>query len=165
MIAPVHRRRVAVTGLGLITPIGTGKEAFWTGVRSGRQGVVPVTRFDTSQLRTRIAGEVDDFDPSDHFAPRRRSRYDRFAQFSIAAARLALEDSGLVIGEGPGAVSSERLGVAIGSALGGVSGRRGRPRRVSAKPATARSRRASRSACSPGRAPATSPSSSAPGAP
>jgi 3-oxoacyl-[acyl-carrier-protein] synthase II len=84
--------------------------------------VGPVTRFDASQLRTRIAGEVGDFDPADFFPPRRRSRLDRFAQFSIAAARLALEDSGLTIGEGPGAVSGERLGVAIGSALGGVSG-------------------------------------------
>lgn len=122
MISPVSKHRVAITGLGLITPIGVGKVPFWEGVRSGRRGVGPVTRFDASKLRTRIAGEVADFDAGDHFAARRRSRLDRFAQFSIAAARLALEDSGLTIGEGPGAVSGERLGVAIGSALGGVSG-------------------------------------------
>ena len=122
MIAPIHRHRVAITGLGLITPIGTGKSAFWEGVRTGRRGVGPVTRFDASLLRTRIAGEVSDFDSSDHFPARRRSRYDRFAQFSIAASRMALEDSGLTVGEGPGAVSGEQLGIAIGSALGGVSG-------------------------------------------
>jgi 3-oxoacyl-[acyl-carrier-protein] synthase II len=113
---------VAITGLGLITPIGTGKETFWEGVRAGRRGVREVTRFDASELRTRIAGEVDDFEPADHIGPRHRNRLDRFAQFSIAATRLALEDSGLSVGEGARAVPGDRLGVAIGSALGGVPG-------------------------------------------
>jgi len=122
VIAPLPRHRVAVTGLGLITPIGTGKEAFWEGVRAGRLGVRGVTRFDASELRTRIAGEVADFEPADHIGPRHRTRLDRFAQFSIAATRLALEDSGLSVGEGARAVAGDRLGVAIGSALGGVPG-------------------------------------------
>ena len=123
MIAPVSRRRVAVTGLGLITPIGTGKEAFWEGVRAGRLGVREVTRFDASELRTRIAGEVADFEPTDHIGPRHLNRLDRFAQFSIAATRLALEDSDLTVGEGARAVAGDRLGVAIGSALGGAKNR------------------------------------------
>jgi 3-oxoacyl-[acyl-carrier-protein] synthase II len=122
VIAPVSRYRVAVTGLGLITPIGTGKDAFWEGVRAGRRGVRGLTRFDASELRTRIAGEVDDFEPADHIGQRHRARLDRFAQFSIAATRLALEDSGLSVGEGPRAVPGDRFGVAIGSALGGVPG-------------------------------------------
>jgi 3-oxoacyl-[acyl-carrier-protein] synthase II len=122
VIAPASRHRVAVTGLGLITPIGTGKDAFWQGVRAGRRGVRGVTRFDASELRTRIAGEVADFEPADHIGPRHRTRLDRFAQFSIAATRLALEDSGLSVGEGAHAVPGDRLGVAIGSALGGVPG-------------------------------------------
>jgi 3-oxoacyl-[acyl-carrier-protein] synthase II len=122
VIAPIHRHRVAVTGLGLITPIGTGKEAFWQGVRAGRRGVRELTRFDASELRTRIAGEVADFEPADHIGPRHRTRLDRFAQFSIAATRLALEDSGLSVGEGARSVPGDRLGVAIGSALGGVPG-------------------------------------------
>lgn len=122
MIAPLPRRRVAVTGLGLITPIGTGKDNFWQGVRSGRRGVRGVTRFDVSDLRTRIAGEVADFDAADHIGPKHRSRLDRFAQFSIAATRLALDDSGLSVGEGARAVPGDRLAVAIGSALGGVPG-------------------------------------------
>jgi len=122
VIAPVPRHRVAITGMGLITPIGTGKEAFWKGVRTGRRGVRGVTRFDASELRTRIAGEVADFEPADHIGRRHRTRLDRFAQFSIAATRLALEDSGLSVGEGARAVPGDRLGVAIGSALGGVPG-------------------------------------------
>ncbi|HEX7077897.1 MAG TPA: beta-ketoacyl-ACP synthase II [Candidatus Eisenbacteria bacterium] len=120
MIAPGGRRRCAVTGLGLITPIGTGTGPFWEGVLSGRRGVRAITRFDASALPTRIAGEVTDFDPADYIDARRRRRLDRFAQFSVAAARLALEDARLTIGAGPGSVRPEEAAVAIGSALGGV---------------------------------------------
>lgn len=120
MIAPVRRPRCVVTGFGLITPIGTGREAFWGGVREGRRGVGPITRFDASAIRTRIAGEVQDFDPGAHFDHRRGHRLDRFAQFSIAASRMALDDAGLGIGVGPRSVRAEEAAVAIGSALGGV---------------------------------------------
>lgn len=120
MIAPVRRPRCVVTGFGLITPIGTGRDAFWSGVREGRRGVGPITRFDASAIRTRIAGEVLDFDPGAHFDHRRRHRLDRFAQFSIAASRMALDDAGLGIGSGAGSVGPEEAAVAIGSALGGV---------------------------------------------
>jgi len=120
VIAPLPRHRCAVTGFGLITPIGTGRADFWNGIRTGRRGVRPITRFDASPLRTRIAGEVPDFDPGAHFDGKRRHRLDRFAQFSIAASRMALEDAGITIGTGPGAVHGEDTAVAIGSALGGV---------------------------------------------
>jgi 3-oxoacyl-[acyl-carrier-protein] synthase II len=113
-----------VTGLGLVTPIGIGVPSFWEGVTTGRQGVRPLTRFDASALRTRIAGQVDDFDVQDYVGGRHRNRLDRFAHFSIAATRMALEDSGLTIGVNgkPSGVASDRAGSAIGSALGGLPG-------------------------------------------
>ena len=120
MIAPTIRHRVALTGIGMVTPIGTGRRDFWEGVRSGRRGVGPLTRFDASALRTRIAGEIPSFDFSAFFSPRRAGRMDRFAQLSIAAAQLAIEDAGLRIGEGTMAVPETEVGVTIGSALGGV---------------------------------------------
>ena len=120
MIAPTTRRRVAITGIGAVTPIGTGRQAFWDGVRTGRRGVGAITSFDASGMRTRIAGEIPSFDPRDYFITKRAGRMDRFAQLSIAASHLALEDSGLKIGEGPDAIPETDLGVTIGSALGGV---------------------------------------------
>jgi len=120
MIAPTLRRRVAITGIGVVTPIGTGRRDFWEGVRTSRRGVGPLTRFDASSLRTRIAGEIPGFEPSSFFSPKRAGRMDRFAQLSIAAAQLALEDSGLAIGEGLDAIPETEFGVTIGSALGGV---------------------------------------------
>jgi 3-oxoacyl-[acyl-carrier-protein] synthase II len=125
------RHRAVITGLGLVTPIGIGHAAFWDGVRSGRRGVREVTRFDASTFRTRIAGEVDRFDPADYVESRRPSRLDRYAQFSLAATRLALDDAALSIRNGHGGngltngvthVPGENVGVAVGSALGGVSG-------------------------------------------
>ena len=97
MIAPTIRHRVALTGIGAVTPIGTGVREFWEGVRTGRRGVRPLTRFDASALRTRIAGEIPAFDPAAFFSPKRAGRMDRFAQLSIAAAQLAIEDAGLRI--------------------------------------------------------------------
>jgi len=120
VIAPIVRHRVALTGIGVITPIGTGRRDFWEGVRTSRRGVGPLTRFDASALRTRIAGEIPSFDAANFFTARRSGRMDRFAQLSIAASQLALEDAGLTIGEGSRAVPETELGVTIGSALGGV---------------------------------------------
>ena len=120
MIAPTIRRRVVITGIGAITPIGTGRREFWEGVRTSRRGVGPVTCFDASALRTRIAGEIPGFDASAFYLPKRAGREDRFAQLSIAASQLAIEDSGIRIGEGLDAVPETELGVTIGSALGGV---------------------------------------------
>ena len=98
MIAPTIRRRVVITGIGAVTPIGTGRRDFWDGVRTSRRGVGPVTCFDASGLRTRIAGEIPNFDAKAYYIPKRAGREDRFAQLSIAASQLAIEDSGIRIG-------------------------------------------------------------------
>lgn len=122
MIGPDSRRRVAITGLGLVTPIGTGAQLFWKGVRDGRPGVRSITRFDASPFRTRIAGEIPDFDPAPFLAGKRAARMDRVGQLAVAATRLALDDAALRVADGPGSVPGEETGVTIGSALGGISG-------------------------------------------
>lgn len=110
-------RRVVITGIGAVTPIGTGVEGFWEGLRARRSVVRTVTRFDPSPFRTHIAAEVPDFRPQDFLEERRVKRLDRCSQFSLAAARLAVADSGLDLA----AEDRERVGVMMGSALGGVS--------------------------------------------
>ena len=81
-------RRVVITGIGAITPIGTGVEGLWDGLGAARSVVGPVTRFDPSPFRSRIAAEVPDFRPGDFLEAKRGKRLDRFGQFSIAAAKL-----------------------------------------------------------------------------
>src|SRR3990172_5850258 len=85
---PDRRRRVALTGIGAITPIGIGRDALWAGIRAERSAVRTLTRFDPSPFRSRVAAQVDDFHAADHLEARRAKRLDRFAQFSVAAARL-----------------------------------------------------------------------------
>ena len=114
--------RVAITGLGLVTPIGTGVRAFWEGVQTGRHGVRSITRFDPTPFRTRIAGEIPDFDPTPFIDRKRAGRMDRVGQLSVVATRLALEDASLRIADGPGSVPGDETGITIGSALGGISG-------------------------------------------
>jgi 3-oxoacyl-[acyl-carrier-protein] synthase II len=109
-------RRVVVTGIGPVTPIGTGTEAFWIGLRARRSAVATMTRFDPSPFRTRIAAEVADFDPLDWFDARRARRLDRCSQFTLAAARLALADAGLDLSR----EDRDRCGAMMGTALGGV---------------------------------------------
>jgi 3-oxoacyl-[acyl-carrier-protein] synthase II len=111
-----QQRRVVITGIGAITPIGTGVEGLWQGLRDRRSVVGPVTRFDPSPFRTRIAAEVPDFRPGDFLTDRRARRLDRFGQFSVAAARLAIEDAGLDLGR----EDRDRIGAMMGTALGGV---------------------------------------------
>jgi 3-oxoacyl-[acyl-carrier-protein] synthase II len=111
-------RRVVITGLGPITAIGVGKKAFWEGMTSGRSGIGPVTRFDPSLFNARSAAEINDWEPEKFFPSQRLKRLDRYAQFAVGSARLALEDSGLSFSpEDPQA----RVGVSFGTALGGVS--------------------------------------------
>jgi 3-oxoacyl-[acyl-carrier-protein] synthase II len=111
------RQRVVVTGIGPITAVGTGLEPFWAGLRNERSPVRRVTRFDASPWRSKIAAEVDDFDPSDYIDTRAARRLDRYGQFSIAAARLALSDACL----DTSAIDADRVAVQIGSALGGIA--------------------------------------------
>ncbi|MFI5245249.1 MAG: beta-ketoacyl-ACP synthase II [Gemmatimonadales bacterium] len=109
-------RRVAITGIGAITPVGIGRANFWNGIREERSRVRSLTRFDPSIFRSHNAAEVDDFRPDDLIQARRAKRLDRFGQFSVAAARLSLEDSGVRLER----EDRERIGAMMGSALGGV---------------------------------------------
>lgn len=108
--------RVVVTGIGLITPIGSEKTVFWDGLVRGRSGVRPIQRFDASAFRSQIAGEVADFDPGKFLDPKDVDRMDRFAHFAVAAASLALQDSRLY----PGATIRQEIGVVLGTGLGGM---------------------------------------------
>lgn len=108
--------RVFVTGIGAITPIGSGREALWRGALAGRRGVKAIDRFDASVFRSRVAGQVDDFEPADVLNRREAQRTDRFSQFAIAAARMAFDDAGFVPSGDDG-----DLGIWIGSALGGAA--------------------------------------------
>ena len=109
------RRRVAITGIGALTPIGISRDALWTGLQAGRSAIRPVTRFDASIYRSQIAAEID-FHPTDFIEERRVRRLDRYGQFTVACGRLAIEDSGLNLA----AEDLERVGSTMGSALGGV---------------------------------------------
>lgn len=109
-------RRVVVTGVGVVSPLGTGNEANWDALVHGRSGIGPITRFDASDLSVRIAGEVKDFNPETFIDKKEIKKMDLFIQYSLAAAHFAMEDSGLVIDES----NAERVGVLVGAGLGGL---------------------------------------------
>jgi 3-oxoacyl-[acyl-carrier-protein] synthase II len=109
-------RRVAVTGVGALTPLGLGAEISWEGMRAGRSGIDRITLFDASAFPSRIAGEVRGFDPTIWLEAREARHCDRFTQFAIGAAKMAADDSGLDLG----AVDATRVGVLIGSGIGGT---------------------------------------------
>ena len=109
-------RRVVITGIGAITPIGSGADGLWEGVMADASAVRSIDRFDASPFPSRIAAQIDDFDPVDHLDPRRARRLDRFSALSEAASRMACTDAGL-----GGAEGGASTGVWIGSALGGVA--------------------------------------------
>jgi 3-oxoacyl-[acyl-carrier-protein] synthase II len=109
-------RRVVVTGIGLVSPIGTGKDAFWAALMAGRSGVGRITRFDPSGFDTTIAAEVGDFDASTFMDKKEVRRNDRFVQFAYAASRMALDDAQFTIT----AQNADQVGVVIGSGIGGA---------------------------------------------
>jgi 3-oxoacyl-[acyl-carrier-protein] synthase II len=113
----MKQRRVVITGIGAITPIGLGVEGLWQGLRRRESAVRCITRFDPSMFKSRIAGEVGDFSAADHIEERRVRRLDRFSQFSVAATRMALEDASL----DPAREDPDRIGAMMGTALGGVA--------------------------------------------
>jgi 3-oxoacyl-[acyl-carrier-protein] synthase II len=110
------RKRVVITGLGCISPLGNDVSALWDNLIAGRSGVGPITHYDPSEYKTRIAAEVKDFDGAALFGAREARHMDRFAQFALAAAIQALEDAGLVVTE----QNRDRIGVVIGSGIGGL---------------------------------------------
>jgi 3-oxoacyl-[acyl-carrier-protein] synthase II len=110
------KRRVVVTGMGALTPLGIGVAKSWEALSQGKSGIGVVTRFDASDFRTRVAGEVKSFDPLDFIDKKLVRRGDRFIHFALASARMALEDSGLSINDS----NSERVGVSVGTAMGGI---------------------------------------------
>jgi 3-oxoacyl-[acyl-carrier-protein] synthase II len=109
-----NKRRVAITGIGAITPIGIGVTGLWDGILAGRSGITGITRFDTTGYRTKVAGEVNGFDGLEFVSAKNKKRVDRFAAFSVAAARMAVEDAGLDPSK------NRDAGVVIGTALGGI---------------------------------------------
>ena len=111
------QQRVVITGLGVVSPIGTGPVAFWQGLVEGRSGVDRITAFEPSGLPTQIAAEVLDFDPTDYMDRKEARRNDRFVQFAYAAARMALEDARYSITP----ANATRTGVLIGSGIGGAT--------------------------------------------
>jgi len=113
----MEKRRVVITGVGVISPVGNDAQTFWASLLAGKSGIGPVTHFDASEFPTRIAGEVKDFDPSAFMDKKDVKRTDRFVQFAIAATKMALEDARLKIEE----QDPERVGVYIGSGIGGLA--------------------------------------------
>ncbi|MBX9857195.1 MAG: beta-ketoacyl-ACP synthase II [Gemmatimonadaceae bacterium] len=111
------RRRVAITGIGCVTPIGTGVDAFWQGLQARRSAVTRATRFDVNIFRSQCAAEVPDFDAARWIDARRVKRLDRFSQFAVASAQMALADGALSLDS----VDRDRAGAMMGTALGGVA--------------------------------------------
>ncbi|WP_407400854.1 beta-ketoacyl-ACP synthase II [Anaerovibrio sp.] len=108
--------RVVITGLGVISPVGTGKDVFWKSLLEGKNGIDKITRFDASEYKSQIAGEVKDFDPADYMDKKEAKRIDRYAQFAVAAAKMAVEDAKLDLE----AEDCDRIGTFVGSGIGGI---------------------------------------------
>ena len=112
----MSRRRVVVTGVGIVCPVGVGKDEAWRAILAGKSGIGPITQFDASTFPTRIAGEVRGFEPEKFMDKREVRRNDRFIHFGLAAAEMALADSGLELGK----ENLERVGCIIGAGMGGL---------------------------------------------
>ncbi|MDR3581447.1 MAG: beta-ketoacyl-ACP synthase II [Oryzomonas sp.] len=109
-------RRVVITGIGLVSPLGCGNAKNWDALVNGRSGIGPITRFDASAMPVRIAGEVKDFNPEDFIDKKEIKKMDLFIQYALAAAQYAMEDSGLAVTD----ENAERVGVLVGAGLGGL---------------------------------------------
>ena len=114
----MSQRRVVVTGMGMISPLGNDLASSWDGIVNGRSGLGPITSFDASLFTTRIAGEIRDFDPALYMSPKDVKKMDAFIHYGIAASLMAMDDSGLEVNEG----NAERIGAIIGAGIGGILG-------------------------------------------
>ncbi len=110
------KKRVVVTGMGCVTPIGIGTDIFWNNIKNGVCGIDQITRFDTTDFVTKIAAEVKDFDASDFIDKKEAKRMDRFTQYAVAASKMAMEDSNIDTDN----IDKNRFGVIIGSGIGGI---------------------------------------------
>ena len=114
----MSKRRVVITGMGIVSPVGNDLATAWDNISHGRSGIGPITSFDASAYATRIAGEVRDFDPAAYIPAKEAKRMDPFIHYGVAAGLMALKDSGLEITE----ANAERMGTIIGSGIGGILG-------------------------------------------
>ncbi len=112
----MSRRRVVVTGMGIVSPVGSTVESAWKNIVAGRSGIVPITKYDVSQYTTRFGGMVADFNPADYLGPKEIRKTDPFIHYGVAAAKQAVKDSGLEITD----ANRERIGVNVGSGIGGI---------------------------------------------
>lgn len=110
------KKRVVITGLGCVTPVGIGKDDFWVNIKSGVSGIDKITRFDYTNYQTQIAGEVKDFTPENYISKKELKKMDRFTQFAMVASKLAVADSELDLDS----VDKNRMGTVIGTGIGGV---------------------------------------------
>lgn len=112
----MEERRVVITGMGVVAPNGIGIENYWNSLTRGQSGISRITNFDPLSYPSQVAGEVKDFDPKNYMTPKSVRRMDRFCQFAVASARMALDDAKIEISE----KNCDRIGIALGSALGGT---------------------------------------------
>jgi 3-oxoacyl-[acyl-carrier-protein] synthase II len=112
----MDKRRVVMTGAGAVTPVGNTAEEFWGSLLAGRSGIGPITRFDASQMPTRIAGEIKGFDPLKYIDKKDDRKFDRFLKYAVACAAMAVEDAGLKTDR----LDATRFGVMVGSGIGGI---------------------------------------------
>ena len=118
----MSNRRVVITGTGIITALGTGTEKNWQAMLAGKSGISTITRFDTKKIDTSFAGEVKDFQPEEFIDKREVRRMDLFSQYALAAAEMAVKESGLPVGpDAPHGYAPEKVGVIVGSGIGGLS--------------------------------------------
>jgi 3-oxoacyl-[acyl-carrier-protein] synthase II len=114
----MSQRRVVVTGMGMVTPLGNDLASSWDGIIHGRSGIGPVTHFDASAFSTRIAGEIRGFDPTAFIPPKEAKKMEPFIHYGLAASFMAMDDAGLEVTE----ANAERIGAIIGSGIGGILG-------------------------------------------
>ena len=114
----MSQRRVVVTGMGIISPVGNDLSTAWDSIVNGRSGIAPITHFDTTGFATTIAGQVNGFDPLKYVGPKDVKKMDPFIHYGVAAAMDAMTDAGLEVTD----ANAERIGVIIGSGIGGIAG-------------------------------------------
>ncbi|MET0327440.1 MAG: beta-ketoacyl synthase N-terminal-like domain-containing protein, partial [Luteimonas sp.] len=112
------KRRVVITGIGILSPLGNDLASSWDGIVNGRSGIGPITHFDATNFATRIAGEVKGFDATQWIAPKDVKKMDPFVHYGVAGGLMAIADAGIDVRES----DAERIGVAIGAGIGGLKG-------------------------------------------